>query len=138
MTIRSDAPIVLSATGLVKTYGAITALDGVDISIRAGEVLAIVGDNGAGKSTLIKILCGVVQPDSGEIQVLSEKAVFRGPHDARAKGIETVFQDLALAPNRDVVANLFLGREIYYGGLLAPLKILNAREMRRRATLQLS
>jgi fructose transport system ATP-binding protein len=132
--------VVLHARGLVKHYGSITAVDGVDIDIHAGEILAIVGDNGAGKSTLIKMLCGAIQPDSGEMYLEGREGhVHLGsPHAARALGIETVFQDLALAPNRDVVSNLFLGREVYYGGAVAPLRILNTRAMKRRAKEQLA
>ena len=132
--------VVLHTRGLVKRYGSITAVDGVDLDIYAGEILAIVGDNGAGKSTMIKMLCGAVQPDSGELYLEGREGhVHLGtPHAARALGIETVFQDLALAPNRDVVSNLFLGREVYVGGLLSPLRILNTREMKRRATQQLA
>ena len=132
--------VVLHTRGLVKHYGSITAVDGVDIDIHAGEILAIVGDNGAGKSTLIKMLCGAIQPDSGELYLEGREGhVHLGtPHAARALGIETVFQDLALAPNRDVVSNLFLGREIYYGGALAPLRVLNTRAMKRQAREQLA
>ena len=132
--------VVLHTRGIGKNYGSITAVDGVDIDIYAGEVLAIVGDNGAGKSTLIKMLCGAVQPDSGELYLEGREGhVHLGsPHAARALGIETVFQDLALAPNRDVVSNLFLGREVYYGGVVAPLRVLNTRAMKRRAKEQLA
>jgi fructose transport system ATP-binding protein len=132
--------VVLHTRGIGKNYGSITAVDGVDIDIYAGEILAIVGDNGAGKSTLIKMLCGAIQPDSGELYLEGREGhVHLGsPHAARALGIETVFQDLALAPNRDVVSNLFLGREVYYGGAVAPLRILNTRAMKRRAKEQLA
>jgi fructose transport system ATP-binding protein len=141
---RSPGPgvkrVVLHTRGIGKNYGSITAVDGVDIDIYAGEVLAIVGDNGAGKSTLIKMLCGAVQPDRGELYLEGREGhVHLGsPHAARALGIETVFQDLALAPNRDVVSNLFLGREVYYGGVVAPLRVLNTRAMKRRAKEQLA
>jgi ABC-type sugar transport system ATPase subunit len=89
---------------------------------------------------MIKMLCGAVQPDSGELYLEGhdDHVHLGSPHAARAMGIETVFQDLALAPNRDVVSNLFLGREIYYGGIASPLRILNTREMRRRAKEQLA
>jgi fructose transport system ATP-binding protein len=132
--------VVLHTRQIGKKYGSITAVEDVDIDIHAGEILAIVGDNGAGKSTLIKMLCGAVQPDSGELYLEGQDGHvhLRSPHVAREKGIETVFQDLALAPNRDVVSNLFLGREVYYGGVLAPLRILNRREMKRRAKEQLA
>jgi ABC-type sugar transport system ATPase subunit len=132
--------VVLHARGLRKTYGYITAVDGVDLDLRAGEIVAIVGDNGAGKSTLIKMLCGATQPDSGELYLEGRDGhqTLGTPHAARALGIETVFQDLALAPNRDVVHNLFLGREVYYGGIAQPMRILNMRAMRRRAAVQLA
>ena len=129
--------IVLRGEGLRKRYGTITAVDDVDIEIRAGEITAVVGDNGAGKSTLVKMLCGAVRPDAGEISIEGERVVLRNPLAARERGIEVVFQDLALAPNRDVVANLFLGREAVREGVLRPLGVLDRSGMRRRATAQL-
>jgi ABC-type sugar transport system ATPase subunit len=129
--------VVVSATGLRKRYGTITAVDDVDVEIRAGEITAIVGDNGAGKSTLVKMLCGAVRPDAGEIYVGGERVALRSPLVARELGIETVFQDLALAPNRDVVANLFLGRETTRAGVWRPLGVLDRRAMRMRAREQL-
>ena len=125
--------VVIEARGLRKAYGTITAVDGVDIQIRAGEITAVVGDNGAGKSTLIKMLCGAITPDAGEIWVKGQKVHLRNPLAARQLGIETVFQDLALVPNRDVVSNLYLSREICHGGLLAPFHILDMAEMRSTA-----
>jgi simple sugar transport system ATP-binding protein len=127
---------VLEGRGLRKAYGPITAVDGVDLSVRAGEITAIVGDNGAGKSTLVKMFAGAVVPDAGEILVEGRPAALRSPHDAREHGIETIFQDLALAPNRDVVANLFLGRELMLPGPLGALGVLDRPEMRRRAAEQ--
>jgi fructose transport system ATP-binding protein len=129
--------VVLRGAGLRKRYGTITAVDDVDIEIRAGEITAVVGDNGAGKSTLIKMLCGAVRPDAGEVFVGGERVSLRNPLVARERGIEVVFQDLALAPNRDVVANLFLGRETVRGGFWTPLRLLDRRAMRRRAREQL-
>ena len=105
-------PVVVEGIGLRKTYGTVTALDGVDVELRAGEICAIVGDNGAGKSTLIKILAGALLPDAGETRILGKSVVLRNPLVARELGIETVFQDLALLPTGDVVTNLFLNREI--------------------------
>jgi D-xylose transport system ATP-binding protein len=103
---------VLSVSGVSKTYGAVRALTGVDLEVSAGEVVALVGDNGAGKSTLVKVISGAVPADSGVIEFAGEPVKIQRPHDAQALGITTVFQDLALCENLDVVANLFLGTEI--------------------------
>jgi ABC-type sugar transport system ATPase subunit len=105
-----DKPF-LTARGLSKRYGHVTALDSVDIDVYEGEILALVGDNGAGKSTLIKILSGVHQPDRGEIVVSEQPTKLGNPHRARELGIATVYQNLALVDLRDVAANLYLGRE---------------------------
>lgn len=131
-----ERPVVLEGRGLRKAYGPITAVDGVDLRIHAGEITAIVGDNGAGKSTLVKMFAGAVVPDSGQILVEGRPVSLRNPSDARREGIETVFQDLALAPNRDVVQNLFLGRELLKGGPLGAAGVLDKAEMRRRAEEQ--
>ena len=130
--------VVMRASGLSKSYGRVTALEGVDVEFRAGEITAIVGDNGAGKSTLIKILSGAVRPDSGTLEFRGSRVQLRSPAEARELGIETVYQDLALAPNRDVVENLFVGREICRGGMLRPFKVLDRPSMRRRADEQLA
>ena len=130
--------VVLRGVGLRKRYGTITAVDDVDIEIRAGEITAVVGDNGAGKSTLVKMLCGAIRPDAGDIYIGGEKVALRTPLQARERGVETVFQDLALAPNRDVVANLFLGRESVRAGIWKPLGVLDRRAMRKRAREQLA
>ena len=129
---------VLEARGLVKRYGHVTAMSGTDFELRAGEVLAVIGDNGAGKSTLIKALSGAVIPDEGEI-LLDGKAVhFRSPIDARGHGIETVYQDLAVAPALDIAANLFLGREPRRAGPLGSvLRMVDSAGMRREARRQL-
>lgn len=102
---------VLELRGIAKYYGHVRALDGVDFDLEEGEVVALVGDNGAGKSTLIKIISGATEPDRGEIYVDGQRAHLRGPHDAAALGIRTVYQHLALIDTRDVLSNLFLGRE---------------------------
>jgi D-xylose transport system ATP-binding protein len=102
---------LLALTGVSKHFGAVQALDGVDFEIYAGEVVGLVGDNGAGKSTLVKIISGIVSPDQGEISMDGVPVAIRTPEDAVQLGIATVYQDLALADNLDVVANLFLGRE---------------------------
>ena len=102
---------VIEARGVSKSYGAVRALDNVSLELRAGEVVGLVGDNGAGKSTLTGILSGAISPSEGEIFVEGRREVFRTPHDARDAGVETVFQDLALAPDLSVSDNLFIGRE---------------------------
>ncbi len=103
---------VLSLRGISKHFGAVSALTNVDLDVHAGEVVALVGDNGAGKSTLVKILAGVHQPSSGTIAFGGEQVVLSDPATALGLGIATVFQDLALCENLDVVANIFLGREL--------------------------
>ena len=125
---------VLEGRGLVKRYGRVTAMDGADFELAAGEVLAVVGDNGAGKSTLIKTLSGAVIPDEGQIFVDGEPVRFHGPLDARKHGIETVYQDLALAPAQDIATNMFLGREKRRAGPLGTaLRLLDSKGMRAEA-----
>jgi fructose transport system ATP-binding protein len=125
----ASAPLVLQARGLVKRYGQVTAIDGADFDLRAGEILAVIGDNGAGKSSLIKALSGAVVPDAGEILLDGEPAHFRSPMDARRAGIETVYQDLAVAPAMTIAENLFLGRELRRGGLLGKLGFIDKARM---------
>ncbi len=108
---------VLSLRGVTKTFGAVHALSGIDLDVAAGEVVAIVGDNGAGKTTLVKVLAGVHQPDAGSILFHDQPVEIGDPSAAISLGIATVFQDLALCENLNVVENLFLGRE------LAPLRL---------------
>ncbi len=136
MTAAPDyaATPAFEARGLTKRYGHVTALDGADFELYAGEILAIVGDNGAGKSTLIKILSGAVIPDSGEIRLGGEAVQMRNPLHARALGIETVFQDLALAAGLDITSNLFLGREERMPGIAGWLfRKLDKRAMQLQA-----
>lgn len=129
--------LVLEAKGLTKSYGHVVALRGVDIELHAGEVLAVIGDNGAGKSTLIKCLSGAVAPDSGEIRVNGQSVRFKSPSDARAAGIETVYQTLAVSPALDIASNLYLGREIRRKGPLGSvLRMLDRKEMRAQARQQ--
>ncbi len=109
---------VLRANGIGKSFGAVTALRSVDLTLHRGEVLGVVGDNGAGKSTLVKILTGYLQPDYGELFVDGEEVRLRSVQDARRHGIETVFQDLALVNELSVYHNLFLNRETTHGGWL--------------------
>ena len=129
---------VLEASGLVKRYGHVTALAGVDFELYAGEILAVIGDNGAGKSTLIKALSGAVRPDEGQILLDGVPVQFRTPLDARRAGIETVYQDLAVAPALDIASNIFLGREIRRHGPLGVVRLLDRPAMRREAAKQLS
>ncbi|MBT2501216.1 ATP-binding cassette domain-containing protein [Curtobacterium sp. ISL-83] len=116
----------MSLRGISKRFGAVQALSGIDLDVHPGEVVAIVGDNGAGKSTFVKILAGVYTPDEGTITFNGEDVTIANPTAAQALGIATVFQDLALADNLDVVSNLFLGREISHG-------VLDEEEMERRS-----
>ena len=130
----SDAALAIRARGLVKRYGQVTALDGADFELYPGEILAVIGDNGAGKSTLIKALSGALIPDEGEILVDGTPVQFRGPLDARRHGIETVYQDLALATALDISENIFLGREVRRPGIPGTLlRMLDKRSMRREA-----
>lgn len=115
---NAQSPLVIQAKGLVKRYGQVTALDGADFELRAGEILAVIGDNGAGKSSLIKCLAGATIPDEGVIYLDGARAHFKSPIDARRAGIETVYQDLAVAPAMTIAENLFLGREIRRPGFL--------------------
>jgi len=118
---------ILSAYLLVKNFGQVRALRHASFEAFPGEVTALVGDNGAGKSTLIKILSGVLAPDAGEVRIEGATVRLADPHDAKRRGIETVYQDLALAPDLDAAANVFLGREV------RRLRVLhNHPEMRRR------
>lgn len=120
---------ILKASGLVKRYGGVTALDGVDFELRAGEILAVIGDNGAGKSSLIKVLSGAVVPDEGSLALDGTPVHFRSPMDARRHGIETVYQDLAVAPAMSIAENLFLGRELRRPGMLG--KVFRSLDKKR-------
>jgi fructose transport system ATP-binding protein len=122
--------IVMQAKGLVKRYGQVTALDGADFELRAGEILAVIGDNGAGKSSLIKCLSGATIPDEGEIQLDGKVIHFKSPIDARRVGIETVYQDLAVAPAMTIAENLFLGRELRRPGFAGSvLRMIDKKKM---------
>ncbi len=125
---------ILEATGLVKRFGRVVGLGGVDLQLHAGEVLAIIGDNGAGKSTLIKCLSGALIPDEGTITLAGQPVHFKGPQDARKAGIETVYQNLAVAPALDIASNLFLGRERRRPGPLGSIfRMLDTKGMRDEA-----
>ncbi len=124
---------LLTATGVVKHFGHVEALRGAEFDIGEAEVVALMGDNGAGKSTLVKILAGALEPDEGEFRLAGATVSFASPTEAREGGVETVYQDLALADTLDPVANLFLGRELRRPGILGRLGFLDDKEMRRRA-----
>jgi len=130
----NDRQPVLQAKGLVKRFGNVIGLAGVDLELYPGEVLAIIGDNGAGKSTLIKCLSGAHVPDAGEILVDGEPVEFENPQDARRAGIETVYQNLAVSPALDIASNLYLGREERLSGFRGSvLRMLDKKGMRQRA-----
>jgi simple sugar transport system ATP-binding protein len=122
--------VILRTVGITKRFGAVVALQGVDMHLNRGEVLGLVGDNGAGKSTFVKILCGFQRPDGGRIFVEGEQVAFSSVKDARAVGIETVYQDLALVPQLTVYENLFLNRELTSFGKIG---VLSRRRMRHLA-----
>jgi len=121
----------LELSGISKHFGAIQALTNVSLSLQPGEVVGLMGDNGAGKSTLVKIVAGNYPPSSGTIEMQGRKVAFHKPADARAEGIEIVYQDLALCDNLTAAANVFLGRELELG--LRPFRILDYRRMYQRA-----
>lgn len=126
----SGMTVPLRAEAIVKHFGAVTALDGVTVELRRGEILGILGDNGAGKSTLLKILTGYQRPTTGRLLIDGQETVSRSVDHARAQGIECVYQDLALANSLSVYLNLFLNREIMWPG---PLPLVNHGAMRRCA-----
>jgi fructose transport system ATP-binding protein len=131
----TTAPTIFQARGLVKRYGQVTALDGADFDLRAGEILAVIGDNGAGKSSLIKCLSGATVPDDGEIRLDDAAVHFGSPIDARRHGIETVYQDLAVAPAMTIAENLFLGREILRPGIAGKVfRMVDKKKMLSEAT----
>jgi fructose transport system ATP-binding protein len=125
---------VLSARKLVITFGRVVGLDGVDLDLYPGEVLAVIGDNGAGKSTLIKCLTGAYVPDSGDVTLNGQPVHFKKPQDAREAGIETVYQQLAVIPALDIASNLYLAREERRKGPLGSvLRMLDKKGMEKRA-----
>lgn len=130
---------ILKAVNLVKRYGRVTALDHCDFELMPGEILAVIGDNGAGKSTLIKAISGAVQPDMGDIYLEGEKVSFASPIDARDRGIETVYQTLAMSPALSIADNMFMGRELRKPGLLGTLfRKLDRAKMEEQARDKLS
>ena len=124
----NDAPLY-EVRNISKSYGSVVALDGVSLSVRAGEVIGLVGDNGAGKSTLVKALSGAHQPDTGEILLDGVARRWKSPHNALEAGIETLYQDSSLAPDLSVSSNVFLGREIPSRGILGKLGFLAQKQM---------
>ena len=130
---RDETP-VLEATGLVKLFGRVVGLRGVDLRLYPGEVLAVIGDNGAGKSTLIKCLSGALTPDGGTIRMDGREVRFASTQEAREAGIETVYQNLAVAPALDIASNLFLAREIRRPGILGSVfRMVDRGAMRQQA-----
>jgi D-xylose transport system ATP-binding protein len=123
---EESSPPLLRIKGISRHFGPVVALDGVSLDVRAGEVVALLGDNGAGKSTLIKIVSGSLRPSAGRILFDGREVAFEGPADAKALGIETVYQDLSLCENVDTVANFFMGREL-------TRNLLGFRVLRERA-----
>lgn len=126
-----DRVPVLQTRGIIKRYGHVEALRGADLDVHAGEVVGLIGDNGAGKSTLVKVLAGIERPDRGDVFVGGEPVRINSPADARAHGMEFVFQDLALAPDLNAWTNLYLGRELLRRGALGRIGWLDKAAMRR-------
>ena len=130
---------VLVARGLTKRYGKVTAMEGCDFDLMPGEILAVIGDNGAGKSTMIKALSGALRPDSGEIRLNGKTVTFNSPIQARAYGIETVYQTLAMLPALSIADNLFMGRELLKPGIMGTVfRQIDKRKMREIAREKLS
>jgi len=130
---------ILVAKNLSKKYGKVVALDNANLELYPGEVLGVIGDNGAGKSTLIKVLCGAVVPDNGEILLDGKTVSFTSPIEARTLGIETVYQNLALSPALSITDNMFLGREIRQKGFMGKfLRFLDKKAMAEEARKRLS
>jgi simple sugar transport system ATP-binding protein len=122
-------PPLIQAENIVRTFGHVQALNGANLSLHEGEIVALIGDNGAGKSSLVRILSGSDQPTSGTLRMGGAPTQLNSPRDAQAAGMETVYQDLALAPDLDAAANIFLGRELLRGGLLGKLRIMDKPRM---------
>jgi fructose transport system ATP-binding protein len=135
----STTQTVMTGRNLVKRYGRVTALDNADFELRAGEILAVIGDNGAGKSTLIKAMSGAITIDEGEIELDGKPIHFRSPMEAREAGIETVYQTLALSPALSIADNMFLGREVRKEGFMGKwLRTTDRKTMEERARAMLS
>jgi simple sugar transport system ATP-binding protein len=128
------AGAALELRGIEKSFGHVDALRGVDLDVQRGEVHAVMGDNGAGKSTLLKVAAGVVPPDAGEVWIGGARVELDSPLDARRAGIETVYQDLALADHRSCVANVYMGREVRRRGVLGRIGVLDRAAMAARTS----
>jgi fructose transport system ATP-binding protein len=132
---QQNSNYIMEARGLTKHYGQVIAMEDANFNLYPNEILAVIGDNGAGKSTLIKALSGAIIPDSGQIFLEGQPVHFNGPLDARQHGIETVYQDLAVAPALNIVENMFLGREIRRPGILGSVfRMLDKKRMLEDAT----
>ncbi len=135
----TERRVIMQARGLVKRYGSVTAINGADFDLHDGEVLAVIGDNGAGKSSMIRALTGALVPDRGAITLEGKEIHFKNTLDARAQGIETVYQDLAVIPALDIASNVFLGRELLKPGILGSVfRQLDMKRMREEAAMHLS
>jgi ABC-type sugar transport system ATPase subunit len=136
---KHDRHPVLEARGLTKRYGAVLASNAIDLKIYPGEVMALIGDNGAGKSTLVKMLSGALEPDEGSLLLDGEPTDFSTPLDARLRGVEIVYQDLALSEILDIAGNMFLGREVVHKIPFWPasLSVLNRRAMEKQSAERL-
>jgi simple sugar transport system ATP-binding protein len=128
---------VLEARGIWRYFGSVAALEDVNLNVKPGEVLGLVGDNGAGKSTLLKILCGALRPTSGSLYVDGQEHGFTSPRESRDRGIEVVYQDLALATELSIADNIFLGRERQRPGPIGIARWLDRRAMKREAAERL-
>ena len=130
---------ILKAQNLVKRYGRVTALDHCNFELMPGEIIAVIGDNGAGKSTLIKAISGAVIPDSGEVFLEGKQVNFNSPLEARERGIETVYQTLAMSPALSIADNMFMGREIRKSGIMGSVfRQLDKQQMQKIARDKLS
>ena len=139
MTATTNVQPIVQAKNLNKSFGRVIGLNDCQFELFPGEVLAVVGDNGAGKSTLIKCLSGAHSPDSGEMYIDGEQVQFKSTNDSRAKGVETVYQTLAVAPVLDISENLYLGREVRKKGILGKIfRSLDKKKMRKDATQSLN
>lgn len=125
----SGNSVVYEARDISKSYGKVIALKNVNLKLRAGEIVGLVGDNGAGKSTLVKILSGTLMPDAGSMWMEGEQREWTSPRNALESGVETLYQDAGLCPDLSVSANVFLGREVRRSGLLGRLGFLDKRKM---------